>query len=181
MGWHSFGAFLYHYPTSQHCPHAALRRAGLEACGMTCPVQPRGSGRVSGTVRTAKRSPNEAGTGGVGLFAAMDGTHKGREPSLISSTGRTHNPRTKQVGTGGKCRCGFWRRRSANRKLRARKYPTWKDAYDQTCPLAYFQKSTSRKRVLCLAPTQNGKNPQCGLVILLADVGRTNRPSSSNL
>ena len=30
-----------------------------------------------------------------------------------------------------------------------------KDAYDQTCPLAYFQKSTSASGDCCM-PTQNG-------------------------
>ena len=43
-----------------------------------------------------------------------------------------------------------------------------KDAYDQTCPLAYFQKSTSRKRGLLHANTER---ELMRLLTLLAEQG----------
>jgi hypothetical protein len=110
-----------------------------------------------------KRSPNEAEREALGYSLAWM-HHKGRNRHHFEYWS-DYNPRTKQVEPV-EMPVRFLAEMFCDRVAASKIY--MKDAYDQTCPLAYFQKSTSRKRGLLHANTER---ELMRLLTLLAEQG----------
>ena len=109
------------------------------------------------------RSPNTAEREDKGYSEAWM-HHKGRNRHHFEYWS-DYNPRTKQVEPV-EMPVRFLAEMFCDRVAASKIY--MKDAYDQTCPLAYFQKSTSRKRGLLHANTER---ELMRLLTLLAEQG----------
>ncbi|MFR0950136.1 MAG: DUF5662 family protein [Ruminococcus callidus] len=164
MGWHSFWGHFCTITRHRHTVMRHCRRAGIFWQGLRHDLSKYSPTEFWQGVRyyqDGKRSPNEAEREAGYSLAWMH--HKGRNRHHFS-IGRTITPEPTS-GTGGNAGAVSGEM-FCDRVAASKIY--MKDAYDQTCPLAYFQKSTSRKRGLLHANTDR---ELMRLLTLLAEQG----------
>lgn len=152
MGWHSFWGHFCTITRHRHTVMRHCRRAGIFWQGLRHDLSKYSPTEFWQGVRyyqDGKRSPNEAEREALGYSLAWM-HHKGRNRHHFEYWS-DYNPRTKQVEPV-EMPVRFLAEMFCDRVAASKIY--MKDAYDQTCPLAYFQKSTSRKRGLLHANTE---------------------------
>lgn len=166
MGWHSFWGHFCTITRHRHTVMRHCRRAGIFWQGLRHDLSKYSPTEFWQGVRyyqDGKRSPNEAEREALGYSLAWM-HHKGRNRHHFEYWS-DYNPRTKQVEPV-EMPVRFLAEMFCDRVAASKIY--MKDAYDQTCPLAYFQKSTSRKRGLLHANTER---ELMRLLTLLAEQG----------
>ena len=166
MGWHSFWGHFCTITRHRHTVMRHCRRAGIFWQGLRHDLSKYSPTEFWQGVRyyqDGKRSPNEAEREALGYSLAWM-HHKGRNRHHFEYWA-DYNPRTKQVEPV-EMPVRFLAEMFCDRVAASKIY--MKDAYDQTCPLAYFQKSTSRKRGLLHANTER---ELMRLLTLLAEQG----------
>ncbi|MDY4018567.1 MAG: DUF5662 family protein [Ruminococcus callidus] len=166
MGWHSFWGHFCTITRHRHTVMRHCRRAEIFWQGLRHDLSKYSPTEFWQGVRyyqDGKRSPNEAEREALGYSLAWM-HHKGRNRHHFEYWS-DYNPRTKQVEPV-EMPVRFLAEMFCDRVAASKIY--MKDAYDQTCPLAYFQKSTSRKRGLLHANTER---ELMRLLTLLAEQG----------
>ena len=137
---------------------AAKRGSSGRDCATIFPsTAPQSSGRVSAIMRTANAAPTKPNVRHTAIL--WRGCTTRGATATTSSTGRTIT-RKPNGSSRWKCRCAFWQRCASKIYL--------KDRYDQTCPLDYFQRSTSKKRGMLHPETERQLTE---LLTILAEQG----------
>lgn len=166
MGWHSFWGHLFTITRHRHAVIRHCRKAGIFWQGLRHDLSKYSPTEFWQGVRyyeDGKRSPNEAEREAYGYSLAWM-HHKGRNRHHFEYWS-DYNPKTKRVEPV-EMPVRFLAEMFCDRVAASKIY--LKDRYDQTCPLDYFQRSTSKKRGMLHPETERQLTE---LLTILAEQG----------
>ena len=166
MGWHSFWGHLSTITRHRHAVIRHCRKAGIFWQGLRHDLSKYSPTEFWQGVRyyeDGKRSPNEAEREAYGYSLAWM-HHKGRNRHHFEYWS-DYNPKTKRVEPV-EMPVRFLAEMFCDRVAASKIY--LQDRYDQTCPLDYFQRSTSKKRGMLHPETERRLTE---LLTILAEQG----------